>query len=187
MTPNLNGKEIAILVDSGFEQEEMMRPRQALEDAGTQTYLISRHWPTVEAWNHHDWGDSFPVDFTLRAANPEDFDALMLPGGVMNPDQLRINEEALDFVRTFFDAGKPVVAICHAPWTLIDAGVVRGRRMTSYPSLKTDLRNAGADWVNEEVVVDNGLVTSRNPDDIPAFNEKMIEEFAEGIHERRNV
>ena len=136
----------------------------------------------MKGWNHTEWGDEFPVDVALDAAKPDQYDGLLLPGGVMNPDKLRRNETALAFVRHFFESGKPVAAICHAPWTLIEAGVVEGRTLTSWPSVKTDLINAGANWVDQEVVVDNGLVTSRKPDDIPAFNEKMLEEFAEGAH-----
>jgi len=182
MANSLNGKKVAILVDQGFEQVEMLKPKQALEQAGAKTQLVSPQQGNVKSWEHTDWGKEYPVDVQLDQANPEDYDALLLPGGVMNPDHLRRNEKAQAFVRAFFDAGKPVAAICHAPWTLIDAAVVSGRAMTSYPSLKMDLINAGANWVDQEVVVDNGLVTSRNPDDIPAFNDKMIEEFAEGVH-----
>jgi protease I len=182
MNTRLSGKKIAILVDNGFEQVEMTEPRKALEEAGAGTDLISPQQTKVKGWQHTDWGDEFKVDVNLAGANPDDYDALVLPGGVMNPDHLRRNTQALDFVRSFFDAGKPVAAICHGPWTLIDAGVVKGRKMTSYESIQTDLKNAGAQWVDQEVVVDNGLVTSRKPDDIPAFNRKMIEEIAEGEH-----
>lgn len=182
MAEQLNGKRVAILVEKGFEQEELTRPRQALENAGAQTAIVSPQQGTVRAWDHTDWGDELPVDVPLEQARPEDYDALLLPGGVMNPDHLRRNTKAQQFVRAFFEAGKPVAAICHAPWTLIDAGVIEGRTVTSYPSLQMDLKNAGANWVDQEVVVDNGLVTSRKPDDIPAFNRKMIEEIAEGVH-----
>jgi protease I len=182
MANKLNGKKVAILVEQGFEQVEMVKPQQALEQAGARTFIVSPQKDKVKSWEHTDWGKEYPVDVQLNQADPEDFDALLLPGGVMNPDHLRRNEDAQAFVRAFFDAGKPVAAICHAPWTLIDTGVVSGRAMTSYPSLKMDLINAGANWVDQEVVVDNGLVTSRKPDDIPAFNDKMIEEFAEGVH-----
>jgi protease I len=178
----LKGKKIAILVENGFEEEELTKPREALDRAGAQTKIVSPAGDNVKAWRHTDWGETFPVDLALDQANPQDFDALLLPGGVMNPDKLRAKPEAVEFVRTFFDEGKPVAAICHGPWTLIDAGVVEGRKVTSYRSIKSDLLNAGANWVDEEVVVDNGLVTSRQPSDIPAFNRKMIEEFAEGIH-----
>lgn len=183
MAQELNGKRVAILVENGFEQEELTRPREALLQAGAETEIVSPAGNQVKGWNHTEWGEKFNVDVPLNSADPEEYDALLLPGGVMNPDKLRRNPEALNFVRAFFDAGKPVAAICHAPWTLIDAGVVEGRKLTSYESIQTDLKNAGANWVNQEVVVDNGLVTSRKPADIPAFNRKMIEEFAEGQHE----
>jgi len=182
MANTLSGKKVAILVEQGFEQVEMTQPKQALEQAGAKTQIISPQQGKVKSWEHTDWGKEYPVDVNLDQAKPEDYDALLLPGGVMNPDHLRRNEKAVQFVKSFFEAGKPVAAICHAPWTLIDAGVVSGRSMTSYPSLKMDLINAGANWADQEVVVDNGLVTSRNPNDIPAFNDKMIEEFAEGVH-----
>jgi len=180
---SLNGKRIAILVAEGFEQSELEGPKQALDEAGAETLIVSpaeEGW--VQGWQHFDLGDLYEVDVPLAEADAAEFDALLLPGGVANPDQLRMQPEAVEFVRDFFDAGKPVAAICHAPWTLIEAGVVKGRTLTSWPSLKTDLINAGANWVDQEVVVDNGLVTSRKPDDIPAFNEKMLEEFAEGTH-----
>lgn len=179
----LQGKKVAILVENGFEQEELTRPQQALEEAGAQTQIVSPAGRKVKAWDHTDWGREMNVDVPLDEARVEAFDALLLPGGVMNPDKLRRNPDAQEFVRDFFLAGKPVAAICHAPWTLIDAGVVEGRKLTSYETLQMDLKNAGAEWVDQEVVVDQGLVTSRKPDDIPAFNRKMIEEFAEGIHE----
>jgi protease I len=182
MANTLSGKKVAILVEQGFEQVEMTQPKQALEQAGAKTQIISPQQGKVKSWEHTNWGKEYPVDVNLDQAKPEDYDALLLPGGVMNPDHLRRNEKAVQFVKSFFEAGKPVAAICHAPWTLIDAGVVSGRSMTSYPSLKMDLINAGANWTDQEVVVDNGLVTSRNPNDIPAFNDKMIEEFAEGVH-----
>jgi protease I len=185
--PRLQGKKVAILVTDGFEQGEMTEPRKALEEAGAGTDLISPKQGQVRGWKMTDWGDSFPVDVALDQANPEDYDALVLPGGVANPDKLRMNDKAVAFVRAFFVAGKPVAAICHGPWTLIEADVVQGRTMTSWPSLKTDLKNAGANWVDQTVVTDNGLVTSRKPDDIPAFNRKMIEEFAEGIHSSQQV
>jgi protease I len=183
----LTGKKVAILVENGFEQVEMTSPRQTLSSAGADTHLISPQQGQVKAWNHTDWGDTFEVDVNLSSANPEDYDALLLPGGVMNPDNMRRNEQAQQFVRAFFEAGKPVAAICHAPWTLIDAGVVDGRTMTSYHTLQTDLKNAGANWVDQEVVVDQGLVTSRNPDDLPAFNAKLIEEILEGRHEGQHA
>ena len=183
MEKSLNGKRVAILVAEGFEQSELDGPKQALEGAGAETLIVSpaeEGW--VQAWQHFDLGYLYQVDVPLAEADAAEFDALLLPGGVANPDQLRMQPEAVNFVRAFFDAGKPVAAICHAPWTLIEAGVVKGRTLTSWPSVKTDLVNAGAKWVDEQVVVDNGLVTSRKPDDIPAFNEKMVEEFAEGTH-----
>lgn len=184
MATSLQGKRIAILVEKGFEQIELTEPRKALIEAGAETDVVSPVSGSVKGWNFTDWGDEVPVDVTLDEANPDHYDGLVLPGGVMNPDKLRMNPRALEFIKAFFEARKPVAAICHAPWTLIDAGVVSGRKITSYPSLATDLRNAGAKWVDSEVVVDNGLVTSRNPDDLPAFTSKMIEEFAEGRHEQ---
>jgi protease I len=182
MADKLAGKKVAILVANGFEQIEMTKPREALEAAGAETKIVSPKSGQVQGMHHAEKGDKFDVDLTLDEARPEDFDALTIPGGLMNPDQLRSTPEALEFTRHFFREGKPVAAICHGPWVLIDAGVVRGRTLTSWPAIKTDVRNAGGNWVDEEVVVDNGLVTSRKPDDIPAFNEKMIEEFCEGKH-----
>jgi protease I len=176
----LNGKKVAILVEKGFEQEELLRPKQALEQAGAQTVVVSPAGESVRGWNHTDWGDNVKVDAALDQEKPDDYDALLLPGGVMNPDHLRVNPKAQEFVRHFFEAGKPVAAICHGPWTLINAGVVKGRTLTSWPSLEVDLKNAGATWVDQEVVVDNELVTSRKPDDIPAFNREMIKAFAAG-------
>lgn len=173
----LNDMRIAILVAEGFEQVELTEPRKALDDAGARTMIVSPAVDHVQGWNHFEKADRFRVDVPLTSARAEDFDALLLPGGVVNPDQLRINASAVDFVRAFFDAGKPVAAICHGPWTLIDAGVARGRKMTSWPSLKADLTNAGAAWVDEEVVCEQGLVSSRKPKDIPAFNQKMLELF----------
>jgi len=181
----VKGKRVAILVADGFEQVEMTGPRKALDDAGAKTTLISPRAGKVKAWQKTDWGKTFDVDLSLERAKAADFDALLLPGGVMSPDKLRADEKAVAFVKAFFDGGKPVAAICHGPWTLIEAGAVKGRKMTSWPSLKNDLRNAGANWVDEEVVTDNGLVTSRKPDDIPAFNRKMLEEIAEGRHQRK--
>jgi deglycase len=182
MANELEGKKVAILVTDGFEQVEMTKPRQALDDAGAETQIVSVKSGKIQGMNHADKGDKFDVDITLEEARPQDFDALMIPGGLMNPDTLRSTPEALEFTRHFFNEGKPVAAICHGPWVLIDAGLVRGRRLTSWPAIKTDVRNAGGNWVDQEVVVDNGLVTSRKPDDIPAFNKKMIEEFCEGRH-----
>jgi protease I len=182
MSSDLKGRKVAILVTDGFEQVEMTEPRRALEEAGAKTFLVSPKTDKVQGFNHDEHADQFPVEVSVELASVDDYDALLLPGGVMNPDALRIELNSVDFVRSFFEAGKPIAAICHGPWTLIDAGAVEGRRMTSWPSLRTDLTNAGAEWVDEEVVVDRGLVTSRWPDDIPAFNRKMIEEFAEGNH-----
>jgi len=183
MKTKLDGKKVAILVTEGFEQVEMTGPKEALDKAGAQTSIVSPAGEKVRAWDITEWGETFRVGVPLKKANPNDYDALVLPGGVMNPDKLRMDKRAVDFVRSFFDAGKPVGAICHGPWTLIEAGVVQGRKLTSWPSLQTDLRNAGAQWVDEQVVTDNGLVTSRKPGDIPAFSRKVIEEIAEGRHE----
>jgi protease I len=179
---SLANTRVAILVTDGFEQVELTGPRQALDEAGAKTSVVSPANGSVQGMNHHEKGDRIPVDIPLAQASPDEFDALMLPGGVANPDQLRMNPEAVKFVRAFADAGKPIAAICHGPWMLVEADVVRGRTVTSWPSLKTDLKNAGATWVDQEVVTDNGLVTSRKPDDIPAFNRKMLEEIAEGRH-----
>ncbi len=183
MKPQLNGKKVAILATNGFEQSELLDPQQALEDAGASTEIISPEEGEIFGWDEDDWGESVEVDKTLAEADPDEYDALVLPGGVMNPDELRTIPEAVEFVKAFFEAGKPVAAICHGPQMLIEADVVRGRKLTSFPSLKTDLKNAGANWVDEEVVVDNGLVTSRRPADLPAFNSKLIEEIGEGRHE----
>jgi protease I len=182
MNETLKGRKVAILATNGVEQSELEKPRAALEEAGAETILISPENEEIWAWDEDEKGDSFPVDVQLKNASPDEYDALLLPGGVMNPDKLRTLPEAVSFARSFFEAGKPVAAICHGPQTLIDADVIMGRKMTSYPSIKADLQNAGAKWVDETVVVDQGFVTSRKPSDIPAFNRKMIEEFAEGIH-----
>jgi protease I len=187
MSQELSGKKVAILAADGFEEVELTKPKKALDDAGAKTSVVSIKSGQIQGMNHADKGEKVAVDLTLDDAKPEQFDALMIPGGLMNPDTLRSTEAALNFVRHFFEEGKPVAAICHGPWVLIDAGVVRGRTLTSWPAIKTDVRNAGGNWVDEEVVVDNGLVTSRKPDDIPAFNEKMIEEFCEGRHERQSA
>lgn len=178
----LEGRRIAILATDGFEQEELLEPRKALEEQGATTQVISPEKGKIRGWNKKDWGEEIPVDLDLNSASAEDFDALLLPGGVMNPDKLRMNKQAVEFVREFFADGKPVAAICHGPWMLVEAGAVGGRTLTSWPSLQTDIRNAGGSWVDQEVVVDEGLVTSRKPADIPAFNRKMIEEFADGWH-----
>lgn len=182
MPEQLAGKRVAALVAKGFEQVELVEPRKALEAAGATVHVVSPEPDTVRGWNHTEWGDDVRVDTQLDRARADDYDALLLPGGVMNPDRLRANPKAVQLVKEFFDDGKPIAVICHGPWTLIEADVVRGITMTSYPSVKTDLRNAGATWVDAEVVVDRGIVSSRKPDDLPAFNRKMIEEFAEGQH-----
>jgi protease I len=177
-------KKIAFLMaNEGVEQVELTEPWKAVEQAGGKPELIAPDSGKVQAFNHLDKADTFDVDKTVREADASDYDGLMLPGGVANPDNLRLHDDAVEFVRSFFRAGKPVAAICHAPWTLVEAGVVDGMTLTSWPSLKTDIRNAGGNWVDEEVHVDNGLVTSRKPADLPAFNAKMLEEFAEGKHE----
>jgi protease I len=174
----LQGMRVAVLVTDGFEQSELVEPRRALREAGARSMIVSPRRPDVQGWIHHDKGDRFKVDVSLDGASSEDFDALVLPGGVANPDQLRIQPKAVEFVRSFVESGKPIAVICHGPWTLIDAGGVRGRTMTSWPSLKQDLINAGAQWVDREVVVDQGMVSSRKPDDLPAFTRKMVELFA---------
>jgi protease I len=182
---SLKGKRIAITAADMVERVELVEPRKALEEAGATTELISLKPGTITSFDHFDPADQIPVDKAVEEADAADYDALMIPGGVGNPDQLRGDENMVAFVRDFFDQGKPVAAICHAPWVLIDAGVVSGRTMTSWPTIGADLRNAGANWVDKEVVVDSGLVTSRKPDDIPAFNKKMIEEFVEGKHAKQ--
>jgi protease I len=180
----LRNKRVAALVDNGFEQSELVEPKKALELAGAKVDIVSPQPNMVRGWKHANWSDDFPVDRQLDGVSAEEYDALLLPGGVANPDKLRINPKAVQFVKAFVDTGRPIAAICHAPWTLIEAGGAKGRKLTSAPSLKSDLKHAGANWVDQEVVVDAGLVTSRKPDDIPAFNRKMIEEFAEGRHDR---
>jgi protease I len=182
MAGKLDGKKVAILVADGFEQVEMTGPRGALDDAGAETKIVSLKSGKIQGMKHMEKSDKFDVDLALDEARPEEFDALMIPGGLFNPDALRSSQDALDFARHFFREGKPVAAICHGPQVLISADVVRGKRMTSWPAIKVSMRNAGARWVDEEVVVDNGLVSSRKPDDIPAFNKKMVEEFSEGRH-----
>jgi len=178
MANQLQGLRVAVLATDGFEQSELIEPRRALDEAGATTQVVSPKTGEIRGWNHTDWGQSVRVDVALDGARPDDYDALVLPGGVMNPDKLRMEPKAVAFVKAFFDAGKPVAAICHGPWTVIEAGAARGRRMTSWPSLHTDLANAGAQWVDEEVVVDRGLVTSRKPQDIPAFNRETIRLFS---------
>jgi len=177
---NLPGKTVAILATDGVEQVELIKPKKALEDAGAKTEVVSPAEKKLKGWNMKEWGEEIPVDVPLRSADPSKYDALLLPGGVMNPDHLRMNTDAVKFVKSFFDAGKPVAAICHGPWMLVETGAVKGRTMTSWPSLKTDIQNAGGTWVDEQVVLSNGVVTSRQPDDIPAFNREMIELFAKG-------
>jgi protease I len=182
MGTKLEGKKVAFVVTDGFEQVELTEPLKALEDEGAECDVVSPKEGKVRGWKFVDWGDEIDVDVSLNEADASTYDALVLPGGVINPDKLRIIPEVLAFVRKFFDAGKPVGAICHGPWTLIDAGCVEDRTVTSWPSVRTDLVNAGANWVDEEVVCDNGLVTSRKPDDIPAFSRKLVEEIVEGLH-----
>jgi protease I len=182
MAQSLNGKTVAVLATDGFEQVELTEPVKALKQAGATVQVVAPKPGEIQGWNHHDKGDTVAVDATLDATDPGRYDALVLPGGVINPDALRLEPKAIDFVRHFVTSNKPIAAICHGPWTLIDAGAVRGKRVTSWPSLRTDLSNAGATWTDEPVVTDHGLVTSRKPDDLPAFCAKMIEEFAEGRH-----
>ncbi|WP_339742232.1 type 1 glutamine amidotransferase domain-containing protein [uncultured Rubinisphaera sp.] len=183
----LQGKTIAFLATDGFEQVELTKPWDAIKEAGAEVHLISLKSGKIQGVHHDEKGDQFSVDKTVDEVSAENYEGLVLPGGVFNPDALRMNETAVDFVRDFFKQGKPVAAICHGPWTLVEADVVEGRRVTSWPSLKTDLKNAGAEWVDEECVCDQGLVTSRNPDDLPAFCKKAIEEFAEGKHAGQTV
>jgi len=178
----LVGMRVAILATDGFEQSELTEPRKALDAAGADTTIVSPKPGRVRGWKHHEWGEEVNVDQTLETADPANYDALVLPGGVMNPDALRMQPKAVAFVKAFFDARKPVGAICHGPWTVVESGAAKGHRMTSWPSLRTDIRNAGGEWVDEEVVVDQGLVTSRKPDDLAAFNAKIVEEFEEGKH-----
>jgi protease I len=184
---SLNGKKVAILVEDGFEQIELTSPKEALEEAGAKTFIISPKSGKVKGWEHTQWGKEFPVDVNVEQAKANDYDALLLPGGVMNPDKLRTSKPAVQFVQSFFEQRKPVGSICHGPWMLVEADVLKGRKVTSYHSIKTDVKNAGATWVDQEVVVDQGLVTSRNPDDLPAFNRKLVEEVAEGQHERQRA
>jgi len=183
----LQGKRVAIIAADMVEQVELVEPRKALEAAGAKTELLSIKPGTIQGFNHFDKADEHTVDKLVEEADASDYDALLIPGGVGNPDQLRADENVVQFTRDFFEQGKPVAAICHGPWVLVEAGVVKGRKLTSWPSLQTDIRNAGGKWVDEKVAVDEGLVTSRKPDDIPAFNRKMVEEFAEGIHARQRA
>jgi protease I len=184
MAGELEGKRVAILAATGVEQVELEQPREAVQEAGAETELLSIEDGEIQAMNHDiDKGDTFPVDRQVSDASPDDYDALLLPGGLLNPDTLRQDEAAVGFVRDFFGTGKPVGVICHGPWTLVEADVVRGRTLTSYPSIRTDIRNAGGNVVDEEVVTDQGLVSSRRPDDLPAFCAKVVEEFGEGVHD----
>lgn len=183
----LSNKRVAILATDGVEQVELLEPKKALEEAGAKTDVISPKEGKIKGWNLTEWGQQIPVDVDLKSADPNNYDALLLPGGVMNPDKLRIEPAAVKFVRAFFEAHKPVAAICHGPWMLVEANVVRGRKLTSWPSLQTDIRNAGGEWADQQVITDQGLVTSRKPDDLPAFNKKIIEEFAEGKHKAQHA
>ncbi|MDQ2774477.1 MAG: type 1 glutamine amidotransferase [Acidobacteriota bacterium] len=187
MSDALKNKRVAILATEGFEYAELVEPRKALDAAGAKTEVVSPKEGKIRGWATDKWGDDIAVDVALNSADAANYDALLLPGGVMNPDKLRQEPRAVQFVKSFFDAHKPVAAICHGPWMLVEADVVRGRTITSWPSLKTDIRNAGGEWVDQEVVTDQGLVTSRKPADIPAFSKKMIEEFAEGKHKGQHA
>jgi protease I len=180
---SLSGKKVAIVVTHGFEESEFTEPKKTLEKEGAQVDVISLEKGPVKSWSKKNWGPEYEADKSIHEADAKDYDALVLPGGVMNPDQLRTNEEVVGFVTGFFDDAKPIAAICHGPWTLIETGELKGRTVTSYPSLKTDLTNAGAKWVDRQVVADKGLVTSRTPEDLPAFCKKMVEEIAEGVHQ----
>jgi len=183
--PNLAGKKVAILSDNGFEEVELTSPKKALEEAGATVHIVSAQEGKIKAWDQDHWSIELPVDIALSDAQSDNYDAIMIPGGVINPDKMRANEKYVRFAQEFLEAGKPVAAICHGPQLLIETGMVSGREMTSYPSIKTDLTNAGANWQDKEVVTDNGLVTSRSPKDLEAFNKKMIEEIAEGNHATR--
>lgn len=180
----LNGVRVAILATDGFEQSELLEPRRALDEAGADTEVVSLQPGKIRGWNHKEWGQEVDVDETLDSVDPQDYDALVLPGGVMNPDTLRTKDSAVAFVKAFFGSNKPVAAICHGPWTLIEAQAAKGRRMTSWPSLRTDITNAGGEWVDQEVVVDGNLVTSRKPDDLPAFNREIVALFSK-VHSRK--
>ena len=178
----LTGKKVAVLTENGFEEVELTSPKKALEEAGAEVKIVSPQKGKVKAWDHDHWSIELPVDVQLDSARAEDYDALVLPGGVLNPDQLRMNKKAVEFAQQFLESGKPVAAICHGPQLLIETGLIEGRKMTSYPSLRTDMENAGVIWEDKEVIVDNGLVSSRSPKDLEAFNRKMIEEIREGEH-----
>ncbi|HSQ45028.1 MAG TPA: type 1 glutamine amidotransferase domain-containing protein [Ginsengibacter sp.] len=181
---NLKSKRVAILTENGFEEVELTSPKKAMEDAGIQVDIVSPQAGKVKGWNHDHWSIEVPVTIEVSKANPEDYDALMIPGGVINPDKMRINEDCIQFAKEFLNSGKPVAAICHGPQLLIETDMIKGKRMTSFPSLKTDLENAGVKWEDKEVVVDEGLITSRSPKDLDAFNKKLLEEIAEGVHEK---
>lgn len=183
---NLSGKKVAILTENGFEEEELTSPKRALEEAGATVHIVSPQDKKVKGWDHDHWSLELPVDVVLHNAKPEDYDALMIPGGVINPDQMRVNKDCVSFAAHFIEEGKPLGAVCHAPQLLIETGLVKGKNMTSYPSVRTDLENAGAIWEDKEVIVDNGLVTSRSPKDLEAFNKKLIEEIYEGVHAQAN-
>ena len=183
----MKNKRVAILATDGVEEVELLEPKKALEDAGARAEVISPKDGKIKGWNRTEWGQQISVDLNLKSADANNYDALLLPGGVMNPDHLRQDPKAVQFVKSFFGAHKPVAAICHGPWMLVEAGVVKGRKLTSWPSLQTDIRNAGGEWTDQQVVTDQGLVTTRKPDDIPAFNKKMIEEFAEGRHKLQHA
>jgi protease I len=180
--PDLKNLKVAILTENGFEQSELTSPKEAMEQAGVTVLIVSPQTKEVKAWDVDNWGITIPVDVTLDKAKAEDYDGLMLPGGVFNPDKLRTNQKAVNFVKHFLEQGKPLAAICHGPQTLIETKMIEGKKMTSYPAIKTDMINAGVNWVDEEVVVDHGLVTSRSPKDLKAFNKKLLEELAEGVH-----
>ena len=184
---DLSGKRVAILATDMFEQVELVEPRKAVEEAGADVELVSLETGEIQGFNHYDKADTFAVDKAVGDVSADDYDALLLPGGVGNPDTLRTSDEAVRFVRDFYERGKPIAAICHAPWMLVEAGIARDHTLTSFASIKTDVRNAGGNWVDEELVVDEGIVTSRSPDDLPAFCPKVVEEFAEGTHERRRI
>jgi protease I len=185
MASNLKGKKVAILATDGFEQVELTEPRKALDEAGATTVVIAPKPGVIRGWKSKEWGDSIKVDKTLENANPNDYDALLLPGGVMNPDHLRMEPAAVNFVRQFVSSGKPTGAICHGPWMLLEAGALSGKTVTSWPSLKTDLKNAGANWVDQEVATDGAFITSRKPDDIPAFSRALIDSISRGVHNVR--
>lgn len=184
---DLSGKRVAILATEGFEESELRDPRQALEQAGATTRVVSLQGGTIRGWRHQDWGDPVDVDLELGSASPDDFDALLVPGGALNPDRLRTDAAAVRFVRGFFERGKPIASICHGPWLLVEAGLAEGHRLTSWPSLRTDIRNAGGEWLDEEVVFDQGLITSRSPGDLPAFNRRLLETLADGGEPRLKI